>query len=110
MINALRPLAQEQQHTAGIEVEIDRPPLPFRLLWEMPERVERLLEMGHRLPMGRALRRLRSGLVEKGDGFLPYLAPDRVIGQPLDVLREPLGVEALDRLDGPGVEGAPALL
>ena len=32
------------------------------------------------------------------------------MGQALDVLREPLGVEALDGLDGPGVERAPAVL
>src|SRR5207247_4629267 len=83
---------------------------PLRMLREMPERVERLVETGRRLPMGRARRGLPSGLVEKGDRFLPHLAPERVVGQTLDVFREPLGVEAFDGLDDPGVESAPALV
>jgi len=29
--------------------------------------------------------------VKKGDRFLPRLVPERVMGQPLDVLGEPLG-------------------
>ena len=63
-----------------------------------------------RLPVGRARHRLRAGLAEIGDGLLPHLAPERVVGQALDVLGEPVGVEALDGLDDPGVERAPALL
>ena len=62
VINALRPLAQRQQGAAGVEVDIDRSRLPLRLLREMPERVERLLEIGRRLPIGRALRGLCSGM------------------------------------------------
>jgi len=48
--------------------------------------------------------------MEIGNGLLPRLAPERVVGQPLDVLPEPLGVAALDGLDRPGVESAPAVL
>ena len=80
VINALRPLAQRQQVAAGVEVEVDRSLPPLRLLREMPQRLERLLETCRRLPIGGARRRLRPGLVEKGDRFLPRLSPERVIG------------------------------
>jgi len=95
---------------AGVKVEVDGSRQPLRMRRKTAQRVERLLEAGRRRPMGRALCRLRPGPVEKGDGLLPFLAPERVMGQPLDVLGETLGVDSLDRLDGPGVEGAPALL
>ena len=45
----------------------------------LTEHVERLLEIGRRLPMGGAPRRLASGLVEKADRFLPRLAAERVV-------------------------------
>src|SRR6516164_4858643 len=110
MVNVLRSLAHEHQDAAGVEVEFDCSRLPLGLLREMLERLERLLETGRRLPMGRALRRLPSGLVEEDHRLLPRLAPERVISQTLHVLREPLGVEAFDGFDDPGMEGAPALL
>ncbi len=111
VIDALLPLAERQEGAAGVEVEVDRSLLRLRLLREMPERVERLLETGRRLPISRARRRLKSGLAEKGDRFFPRLAPERVVGQSLHVLREPLGVEAFDGLDESGrggCAGAPA--
>ena len=108
MLFASSPAAD--QGAAGVEVEIDGLLRPLATLRKMLERVERLLEAGDRLPVGRARHRLLSGLTEIADGLLPHLAPERVVGQALDVLREPLGVEALDGLDDPGVERAPALL
>jgi hypothetical protein len=60
--------------------------------------------------MGRALLGLRSGLVKKGDRFFPHLAPERVVGQSLDMLGQTVRIELLDGLDDPGVEGTPALL
>ena len=61
-------------------------------------------------PGGRARERLGAGLAEIGHGLVPHLAPEGVVGQPLDLLGEPVGVESLDRLDDPRVEAAPALL
>jgi hypothetical protein len=76
----------------------------------MLEGVERLLDSGGRFPKGGALHRLRPGLTEIGDGLLPHLTPERVVGQALNVLPEPLGVASLDGLDRPAVERAPAVL
>ena len=95
---------------AGVEVEVDGLLRPLATLREMLERVERLLEAGGRLPVGRARHRLPSGLTEIADGLLPHLAPERVVGQALDVLREPLGVAGprWPRPPGRGVRaGAP---
>ena len=50
------------------------------------------------------------GLAEIGDRLLPQLAAQGVMGQPLDLLGEPVGREPLDRLDDAGVEGAPPVL
>jgi hypothetical protein len=110
MIDALRPLPQTHHGVAGVEVEVDRLLPPLRLRREVLERLERLLEAGRRLPVGRALRRLPTGLTEIEHGLLPRLAPERVVCETLDVLGEPLGVEALDGLHGPGVERAAPLL
>ena len=71
---------------------------------------QRLLEAADGLPVGRAAERLGAGLAEIGDRLLPHLAAERVVREPLDVLGEPVGVEPLDGLDDPGVEGAPPLL
>src|SRR4029450_1170931 len=43
-------------------------------------------------------------------GLVPYLTPDRVVGQALHVLREPLGVASLDGLHRPGVQSTSAIL
>ena len=70
---------------------------------------QRLLEEGGRLPAA-ARERLGAGLTEIADGLLPQLAPHRVVGEPLDLLGQPVGIERLDGLDDAGVERAPALL
>jgi hypothetical protein len=41
-------------------------------------------------------------------GLLPYLAATGVIGQPIDVLDKPPGMQLFDRLDDPGVQGPAA--
>ena len=99
-------VAHCHQGAAGGEVEVDGLLRPRATLRKMLERVERLLEAGGRLPVGRALHRLHPGLTEIGDGLLPRLAPERVVGQALDVLREPLGV-AVARWPRPPGRGVP---
>src|SRR6266567_1629150 len=54
--------------------------------------------------------RLQAGLPEVGEGLVPDLASEGVLGQPLDVLAQPTGIELLDGLDDSGVEGAAARL
>ena len=57
---------------------------------------EGLLEVRHGLSVDRAGQRLRAGLTEIGERLVPHLAPHGMVGQPLDVLAQPLGVERLD--------------
>jgi hypothetical protein len=71
---------------------------------------KRLLETGRRLSVGRACEGLGAGLTEVGNRLLPQLAPDGVVGQPLDLFGWALGVKRLDGVDDPGVERAPAVL
>jgi hypothetical protein len=54
MLGTLRRSARRQQGGARVEVEVDGLLRPRATLREMRERVERLLEAGGRLPVGRA--------------------------------------------------------
>jgi hypothetical protein len=69
-----------------------------------------LLEAGERLPVGRALERLGTGLALVRRGLLPHLAPKGMVGEPLDVFGEPAGIEPLDPLDKLRVEGTTPLM
>ena len=60
---------------------------------ESPERVERLLEAGDRLAVGRAQESLGAGLAQVARGLVPDLALPRVVRQPLHVLGEAIGVQ-----------------
>ena len=42
--------------------------------------------------------------------FSQSFAPKRMVGQPLDLVGQAVGIEPLDGFDDPGVEGAPPLL
>ena len=79
-------------------------------LGEVGQRRQRLLEVCDRLAVGRARERLGAGLPEVGDGLSHSFAPERMVGQPVDVLGQPVGIEPLDGLHDPAVEGAPPVL
>jgi hypothetical protein len=106
----LREGACHHQSAKGVEVQINGLFELLPALRDVTEGGQRLLEAHSRLLVGRALCRLLSGLPEVGRRPFPGLAPERVVGQALDMLRQALGIEPLDGLDGPGVEGAPATL
>jgi len=80
-----------------------RPPIG-----KMGERSERLLEIGRRLAVSRPVQRARTGLGEVAHGLLPQFAAQRVIGEPLDLLGEPVGMQPFDDLDDPRVQRAAA--
>ena len=79
------------------------------VLRQPPERVERLLEAGGRLAVGRAQEDLGAGLAQVAHRLVPDLALPRVVRQPLHVLDEAIGVQALDGGRHRGVKIAPAL-
>src|SRR5262249_7046314 len=55
--------------------------------------------------------RLRARLPAVGDGLIPDLAADRMVGHPLHLLAEsPIAVEALEGADYPSMEEPPLLV
>ena len=58
-------------------------------LGDVPERIERLLEAGHHLAVGRASKALGSGLSQVARRPCSHSSPrPRMVGEPLDVLGE----------------------
>ena len=76
----------------------------------MGERREGLLQECHRLAVGRARHRLGRRLAQVADRLEPQLGAQRVVGQALDVLLAPVGIERLQGVDDAGVQAAPLLL
>jgi hypothetical protein len=82
---------------------------PVGMLRQPPERVERLLEAGDRLAVGRAQEGFGAGLAQVPHRLVPDLALPRVLRQPVHVLDEAIGVHALHDGRHRGVKIAPAL-
>ena len=76
----------------------------------MSEGREGLLEIRHRLPVGRPREGLAGGLTEVAHRLRPDLAPERMMGEPLDLLDRAVGVQRLDRLHDLGVQVATSVL
>ena len=76
----------------------------------MRDGTERLLEPRDCFAIGRAGGSFRPGLTAVGDGLVPYLSPEGMVGEAIDLLGQPVGVELFDRLHDPSVEGPPSVL
>ena len=61
-----------------------------------------LLKVGHGLPVGRARCRLGASLPAVGQGLVPHLAPQGMVGQPFDLFGQTVGREPCDGLDDAG--------
>src|SRR5206468_13004769 len=103
------PLAERVERGAEVEAEVEGLGDRVGILWQPPERVERLLEAGSRLAVGRAHESLGAGLAQVAHRLVPDLALPRVVRQPLYVLGQAIGVQALERGCHRGVKIAPAL-
>src|SRR5712691_3447716 len=103
-------LSEGVERIAQVEAEIDGLFDGLAALREMLQRTERLLEPRHRLPVGRPVEGLGARLTEVLDGFLPDLAPEGVVAQPLDVFGQPPGMQGFDGLHDPAVEDPAPLL
>ena len=80
-------------------------------LREASERSERLLQVGNGVAGGGSRRGPEPSPAQIRDRLRPHLAPEGMVGEPLDVLTEPICVEPLDRTDELRVKasgGAPA--
>ena len=105
-----REFCQREERVSQVEADIDGLLQRLASLGEMGQRRQRLLEVRERLPVGRAGEGLGPGLPEVGHRLLPRFAPQRVVGQPFDVLGQPVGIEPLDGLHDLAMEGAPPVL
>jgi hypothetical protein len=103
-------LSQLEQHSPKLDPKVDGLLQRLAGLGQIRQGHQGLLEEDRRLAVGGPGERLGAGLSKVRHGLVPHLAPERVVGQPLDVLAQSVGMEALDRLHDPGVEGAPPIL
>jgi hypothetical protein len=76
----------------------------------MLQRLERLLEVMGCFPIGRARCSFPASLMEVGCCLSPHLAPGRVLGEPLNLFNEAIGIESFDSFDDSNVEDTPPLL
>src|SRR5262249_5152696 len=99
-------LAEREERAAQVEADVDG--LLGRLATggHVSKRDQRLLEVAPCLPVGRARRRLLAGLPQVGHCRGPPFAAEGVVGESLDLLALPIGIERLDRLHDGGVDGA----
>jgi hypothetical protein len=80
------------------------------LLRQMLESTQRLFEGPNGLAVGRPRHGVLPCLSAVSQGLLPHLTPERVVGQPLGLLAEPIPVERLDRGHDPRVKLAATIL
>src|SRR2546428_14115552 len=90
---------------AEVETEIDAHYERLATLREMIERLSRLLKAAQRLPVSRPRRGLLARLAEVVEGLVPCLAAERVMGEALDVLGQPVRIGAFDGADERGGQG-----
>src|SRR2546422_5707400 len=102
-------LSERVERIAKLQQEIN--PLLDRssALREMPEGFERLFKARDGFPIGRAGGGLRPGLAGIGDGLVPDLAPEGMVGETIDVLGQPGGVQLFDRRHDASVKGPPSV-
>jgi hypothetical protein len=97
------PLAGALRHErrAQVEAQVDRQGQRVGRLREVLEGDEGLLEAGPRLTVRRPAGRLDPRLPKTAHGLVPHLAVERVVGEPLDLLGQPVGMRDLSDLPPP---------
>ena len=108
MLKDLVERSERHERAAEVEAQVDGLLHGRAGLGQMREGPECLLERRHGLPVCRLREGLGPGLAAVGDGPVPHLSPQGVVGQPLD-LRHPVGSERLHGRQDPRVEGPPVL-
>src|SRR5437660_9772998 len=104
-----RELAERLQGVAQIEPEIDGALGALPAVGQSTEGRERSIEARRGLLVRAAGERLRPGLMEVRVRLRPRLALEGVVGETLDVVGKPRGIQALDRLRDSRVQRAPRL-
>jgi hypothetical protein len=102
-------LSECGQRDAQREAELDGLSPGVAGLRQVLESLEGLLKGGHGLAEGGAVPGPGASVVAVGHGFVPHLAPEGVVGQPVDLLGHPLPGERLHGLDNQGMQRPPSL-
>src|SRR5436309_4779551 len=71
---------------------------------------ERLLKAFGRFPIGGARSSFLPGLTEVGDGLVPDLAADGMVGEAIDLLGQPGGMQLFDCRHDASMQHAPSVL
>src|SRR5438445_1081500 len=96
--------SERKESSSKVKAKIDGLLQPLAGLGQMPEGNQRLLEASDGLSVGRSPQCLGTTLSEVRDRQLPHLTPHGMVGQPLDVLGQPVRIAALDGADNAGVQ------
>ena len=107
LTQALQPpmdLAEQVQHGPELETDLETLLHGGLALRQHREGTQRLIEPDPGLRKRRPRGRLNAGFPEIVHRLLPHLATERVMGEALDLLGEPIAVETLHGLGDPSVE------
>src|SRR2546428_5454906 len=110
VVEASLALSEGMEQVAQVQPQVDALLDCFARLGKIGEGSERLLEARDGFPVGRARGGLRPGLTEIGDGLVPDLAPESMVGESIDLLGQPGGIELFDRRHDASVKRAPSVL
>ena len=103
-------LALGDERAAQTEAKVDRTLARLARLGQMRQRRQRLFEVGLGFAVRRPVQRACASLRQIMHGLLPYLTPKRMVGETLDLFREPVRIARFDGLDDPCVQRPPALV
>src|SRR5262249_1393379 len=103
MISRAHPLCRHSERVAEIEVDIDGQLGRLPGTGQTAESPERGLEVGSGLAIGAPRHRSEPGLAEIGDGLLPHLSAQGVMGQPLSPLGDAFSRKPLNCLGDAGM-------
>jgi hypothetical protein len=103
-------LSERKECGSKVEAEIDGALEPVAGLGQILQSQQRLLEACHRLPVGRPCQCFSASLMKICGRLLPQLPAHGMVGQPLDVLGQPVRIAALDGDDDPRVKGLAPIL
>src|SRR5262249_28087466 len=101
-----RMIAEWEKSVPEVQVDVDGQ-LGLRLAFgEVADNLQRLVEVGNRLPVGGPRHGPDSGLPEIRDRLLPQLSAQGVVGETLGLLGHAFACEAFESLGNAGVKGA----
>ena len=99
----LSVLSERKEGRVEVESQIDSLLAGVTHVGEVLEGSQRLLQVRHGLPQGRARIRLCTSLTAVGDGLLPHGTPQSVVGKPFDLLDHPVPGKRFESFHDPSM-------